>query len=464
MKKRYLLLIPVYLFVLIFTYSSSHRVTSSETTSQTVVINNPKSPKKEAAKKIEDLKTAKNFTEAMNTLENDKKYFSNNEYMGLKTELQKQVREDAISLAWQNIRNAGYNSAAAELDKVRPYLDITNDAEFNKLYENSVAYQNLVPYSGPVEHIFFHHLIAYPELCFDGDKEEKGFDDYFATVKEFKATIDQLYAKGYIMIDIKSLYKVEAEGKVTPVQLMLPEGKKPFVLSMDDYHFSENKKRNGTVHGFAFDKDGNIVTFTDRNGERTYSDDNEVVPIIDRFVREHPDFSFNGAKGIFAETGYSGVFGYPTDELTSPDYAKNCEDATKLINRLRETGWTFASHSYWHQSPAKQSDATFFADADRWEKEVTPLLGKTEVYIYPFGERIDYNSPKFKHLLGQGFKIFCSVSGRNPYLKYMSDCVMMDRRNIDGISMRDNRLSNLLDVKAIIDPVRKWYEQRMQQP
>ncbi|MBC8079128.1 MAG: hypothetical protein H7X86_02200 [Gorillibacterium sp.] len=28
----------------------------------------------------------------------------------------------------------------------------------------------LVPYSGPVEHIFFHPLIAFPELAFDGDR------------------------------------------------------------------------------------------------------------------------------------------------------------------------------------------------------------------------------------------------------------------------------------------------------
>lgn len=464
MKKRVLAFIPVCLFVLIFTYSDFKRNVSSETVSQTVVVSSPKSPKNETVQKIEELKTAKKYTEAFTVLESDKKHFEGNVYSEMKMGLQKEIREATISLAWQDIRNKSYSGAADELDKAKPYLDITNDTEFSRLYENTVSYQSLVPYSGPVEHIFFHQLIAYPELCFDGDREEKGFDDYYATVPEFKATIEQLYAKGYIMIDITSLYKTEADGRVVPAPLMLPVGKKPFVLSMDDYSFSENKKKNGVVGGFAFDKDDNIVTFTDRKGERTYSDDNEVVPIVDRFVREHPDFAFNGAKGIFAETGYSGVFGYPTNELASKDYHKNCEDATKLINRLRETGWSFASHSYWHRSPAKQSDAAFFADADRWEKEVTPLLGKTEVYIYPFGERIDYNSPKFKHLLGLGFKIICSVSGRNPYIKYMNDCVMMDRRDIDGISMSDNRLSNLLDVKTIIDPVRKWYKQRMERP
>ena len=31
-----------------------------------------------------------------------------------------------------------------------------------------------------------------------------------------------------------------------------------------------------------------------------------MVPLIDRFVEEHPDFSYRGAKGIVALTGYDG--------------------------------------------------------------------------------------------------------------------------------------------------------------
>lgn len=45
--------------------------------------------------------------------------------------------------------------------------------------------RDLVPYTGPVEHIFFHPLIAYPELAFDGDPMARGYDDWFVTVQEF---------------------------------------------------------------------------------------------------------------------------------------------------------------------------------------------------------------------------------------------------------------------------------------
>ena len=39
-----------------------------------------------------------------------------------------------------------------------------------------------VPWDGVVEHLFFHPIVAYPELAFDGDASAKGMDDYMTTV------------------------------------------------------------------------------------------------------------------------------------------------------------------------------------------------------------------------------------------------------------------------------------------
>lgn len=36
----------------------------------------------------------------------------------------------------------------------------------------------LEEWDGIVEHLFFHPVIAYPELAFDGDYQEKGLDDW----------------------------------------------------------------------------------------------------------------------------------------------------------------------------------------------------------------------------------------------------------------------------------------------
>nr|WP_326186022.1 hypothetical protein [uncultured Oscillibacter sp.] len=41
-----------------------------------------------------------------------------------------------------------------------------------------------VAWDGIVEHLFFHPVVAYPELAFDGDAQANGIDDYMVTVDE----------------------------------------------------------------------------------------------------------------------------------------------------------------------------------------------------------------------------------------------------------------------------------------
>lgn len=52
-----------------------------------------------------------------------------------------------------------------------------------------------VPYDQPVRHIFFHSLIVDTSLAFDGDYMENGYNYWMTTIDEFKAMLEQLYAK-----------------------------------------------------------------------------------------------------------------------------------------------------------------------------------------------------------------------------------------------------------------------------
>ncbi len=106
-------------------------------------------------------------------------------------------------------------------------------------------------------------------------------------------------------------------------------------------------------HGYAdrlvLDKNKHVVSeTTDSKGHATYSDDNDIVPILNKFVKEHPDFSLNGEKGVVALTGYEGVLGYRTNELTSKDYTKNKKAVEEVVRAMKRDGWSFASHSYGH--------------------------------------------------------------------------------------------------------------------
>jgi len=322
--------------------------------------------------------------------------------------------------------------------------------------EEVKADSELVPYNGIVEHLFFHPLIAYPEKAFDGDFMSNGYNDWFVTVGEFNKIIQSLYDKNYILIDINSLYEdtmVNGKEVFKRSKLMLPKNKKPVIISVDDINYYQYMIDNGDVYKLVLDKDGNVETYSiNPKGEVVYSRDNEIVPIIDKFVDLHPDFSFRGAKGTLGLTGYQGILGYRTQKLDDPNFETEKAGALKVIKRLKETGWNFASHSYGHPAMAKITYARVVKDTDLWVKEVESLIGPTKIYIYPFGSTVPANDPKFKYFYNAGFRVFCGVGAR-PYEKDTSEYIMMDRRDVDGYTLnyRRDTFLPLYDSNLIID-------------
>ena len=95
-----------------------------------------------------------------------------------------------------------------------------------------------------VEHLFFHPVIAYPEFAFSDavpqDRQE-GLDDWMVTADEFKKILQSVYDKGYILVNMGDVWsEVTGEDGVKRMErntLMLPEGKKPLVISFDDVNY-----------------------------------------------------------------------------------------------------------------------------------------------------------------------------------------------------------------------------------
>lgn len=338
----------------------------------------------------------------------------------------------------------GANGLEGKKDEVEP--EVSN---------NEIIKEEFVDFSGNVEHIFFHPLVAYNELAFDGDYQSQGMDDWFVTVKEFKEILKQLHKNNYILIDINSIYEIKKEDnkeKMVRKSIKIPKGKKPLIISIDDMNYYDYMIKNGTIHKLILDKEGNIAAYTntdDGKGRVTY--DNSIVPILDQFVRENPDFSLNGAKATIALTGYEGILGYRTNHNNREKDAE-IEKVKPIIKRLKETGWNFASHSYGHPDVSEISYDRLKNDADKWDKEVKMLIGETQVYIYPFGSSLQYKDAKFQYLKNKGFKIFCSV-GPISYEELVYDVVQTDRRHSDGISLRTQRdkFLDLYDANLILD-------------
>jgi hypothetical protein len=184
------------------------------------------------------------------------------------------------------------------------------------------------------------------------------------------------------------------------------------------------------------------------------TDSIEVIPILENFIRKHPDFSWHGARGIIALTGYNGILGYRTSLISAPGWADEKGKALKVVERLRQTGWVFASHGWAHPDCIRLDEQQLSHDIEMWDKYVRPLVGDTVIFVYPYGNALNTKNPKFQLLLNDGFREFFGVCPV-PNLKFCKDFVLFDRIPIDGQFLRGevfgSRSSSLFSIQDVID-------------
>lgn len=365
--------------------------------------------------------------------------------------------EDMLLRAQTLLRGHFYAEALDLLDGLDSIYP--GEPRVRKLTKHCLEGQaSLIPYSGSIPHVFFHSLVVDPKKAFDGDRKSRGYNAWMTTVGEFRKILARMHAQGYMLIDIGEIWEVvtDEDGNVSfrKRRPLVPAGKKPFILSVDDVNYYPFMKGDGFADRLELDRHGNVAARY-REGEEIRLGEYDVVPILDNFVREHPGFSYRGAKGILAVTGYEGLLGYRTQELEAPDYADRVQAATEVVNRLKKTGWRFASHGYGHLHSARISLERLREDTARWKEEVGSLVGETEIYIFPFGEEIPYRGKKFECLKEEGFRVFCGVDSRD-FLRVRKGYVRQMRRNLDGYTMlkRPERLRDLFDAEEVLDPSR----------
>jgi len=347
--------------------------------------------------------------------------------------------------------------------------DFIADESFIEAEEPEAAPVEMVYYEGKLLNIFFHTLIARPEIAFKGEKKEH-FMEWFVTADEYKKILDELYLLDYVLVDINEFYTVTYTNNIKTVEakkFLIPKGKKPIVLSIDDLCYYEHYRKNGIVHKLVLDQNGDIAAWTNTpsggassgggpsfGGEISY--DLDIITITEDFIKRHPDFSIRGARGIIALTGFEGILGYRTQGARSkaPGYQEERENAVIIVNKLKELGWRFASHSYGHLNIPKASLSQFAYDNNLWDKEVRPLLGATDLYVYPFGAAVENNEEKHKMLRDKNFNVFFGVGGGYGYrIGPKSEHIYLTRINIDGRYFRQFRYSDdrLFDIDKVMD-------------
>lgn len=390
-------------------------------------------------------------------------------YKLLKQVIQEDVENYASAIRTMKAIEGHYLDTANQMakghfyDEASTLLGALVDVSLNsQLIETKTAIDNknkeMVLYTGDVRHIFFHSLIAFTELAFDGDYMEEGYNYWMTTVDEFKKMLEEMYKRDFMLVDIHLLYDIEVvDGKRTlkKKDIYLPKGKKPLILSLDDLNYYDYMENDGFADRLVL-HNGEVATDTKLpDGNHLIARDHDCVPILDVFVEEHPDFSYRGAKGIIGVTGYEGILGYRTDDVSSPTYQQDIADVKAIVKRLKETGWHFASHSYGHINVEKQSLKRVKKDSNQWDEEVGSLVGDTNLYIYPYGAAVQGHDEKFTELQKYGFDIFFGVCAYTS-LRFDSGAMLMDRCNLDGyrMSKAPYQLVDLFEVEDVYDTKR----------
>lgn len=366
-------------------------------------------------------------------------------------ELQRQAerearRQSALEQADLLILSYRYDDALALLSEE----DLQNEAIEAKQQEIQNLKDALVPYEGELRHIFFHSLVLYPELVYrDTSTPMGGYNAGFSTRGELEKMLPQLYERGYVLYNLNDCYE-KIDGQMQRKEILLPEGKIPLILSVDDVAYAYG---DGFARKLFLDENGQLMyEAVTPSGEIEIIPDGDVMGVVSAFVAEHPDFSWQGHKGTIALTGFQGAFGYPNYETE-----ENCQAITRVANALKADGWNFASHSYTHNSgyygfwgsgciPDK-----IHYDINKWWTYVTPCLGETNLFIAPFGYRA-YDMA-LQHILDLGFNIYCTVDDKVVNELY-DDYALMSRIEIGGYSMTHypNTLNELFfDVASVFD-------------
>ena len=316
---------------------------------------------------------------------------------------------------------------------------------------------SLVEHQDPtlIPNLSFHVLINDMARA-KADTELGGqYNRNFVTTAEFSKILEQLYLNNYVLVNFDSFVSSNSvdgtSSSFFSVPILLPQGKKPVMITetmVNYYTYMIDSNNDGVADsggdGFAsrlvLDANGDIkAEYVDENNV-TQVGNYDLVPILEDFIAQHPDFSYRGARATLAVSGSQGIFGYRIQSESMANkgqdyYNEQVVGATKIVEALKAKGYRLACYTYSDKDYKGISAAQVQEDIQKWKSQIAPVIGELDTIVFAKASDIgDYTGGKFDVLHDAGFR-FLIKNAETPYTEVNNSFVRQSRLMVTGENM-----------------------------
>ncbi len=395
------------------------------------------------------------------------------------TQQEDPYKEEALALLAQAEQLAAVHDYQGAADLLSTFSgDISlYPALSAKLAEYRTEAANMVTWSDPtqVKILSFHTLIADPARAFTNAAFGTSYNRNFVTTAEFAQILNELYNNKYILVSLSDFTEIveNDDGSFTAKskELTLPLGVKPLVLVQTNanyYTYMVDSDGDGLADkngaGFAskllLNESGNFVNEMVAADGTVQQGNFDLIPILEQFIAEHPDFSHNGARAVIAPSGYDGIFGYRIDAATKDEkgeafYQNEIESAKAVVSALRDKGYELACYTYSNSAYGAISSVEIQNDLRAWATEITPVFGSTDILVYAQNSEIsEYTGSKFNVLQNAGFRYYLGVDAAMANVG--SNYIVLSRISVTGSAMahKPSLFTGMFSASSILNPNR----------
>lgn len=397
-------------------------------------------------------------------------------------EEQRQQKEAEDLMAEAAVLAAGYDYEAA-IAKLETYSGgASNHTDISiRISEYKQAMNTLIEFNDPgaIPNLSFHMLIADPSRAFTDQAWGGSYNKNFVTVDEFQKILEQLYENGYVLVEMDDFIAETVTGDTVTYSskpLALPDGKKPIMITetmVNYFYYMIDGNDDGTPDkdgaGFASrlvidSLTGDIKAEMVNSAGETVVGNYDLVPILEDFIEEHPDFSYRGARATLAVTGYEGIFGYRINSSVINSkgqeyYDEQVAGAKAIVAALREKGYELACYTYSNTDYGTKNASDIQADLASWNTEIVPVIGAVDTLVYARSSDIsttgNYTGGKYNVLYQAGFRYFIT-NGSVPSAEVTANYVRQKRIMVTGTQMAHTSAmySSYFDAKTVLNSLR----------